>query len=74
MQWLLDFIAQGGPVLYGILLLCLLLWSLILERLWFFYRELPALRAQLTAHWQQRPEHRLRFGRRGVGGEGSAPR
>ena len=20
-----------------------------------FYRELPALRAQLTAHWQQRP-------------------
>lgn len=57
MQWLLDFIAQGGPVLYGILLLCLLLWSLILERLWFFYRELPALRTQLTAVWQQRPEH-----------------
>lgn len=56
MQWLLDFIAQGGPVLYGILLLCLLLWSLILERLWFYYRELPALRAQIAAQWQQRSE------------------
>ena len=57
MQWLLDFIAQGGPVLYGILAVCLLLWSLILERLWFFYREMPLLRQRIAQQWQQRSEH-----------------
>lgn len=58
MQWLLDFMAQGGPVLYGILLVCIVLWSLILERLWFFRLELPRLNRELAGRWQQRPEHR----------------
>ena len=54
MQWLLDFIAQGGPVLYGILLVCLLLWSLILERLYYFYFELPKYALEVTENWQAR--------------------
>jgi len=56
MQWLLDFMAQGGMVLYFILLLCVLLWSLILDRLWFFNRELPALNQRVADQWQQRSE------------------
>tara|TARA_B100000287_G_scaffold391472_1_gene403151 strand:- start:448 stop:951 length:504 start_codon:yes stop_codon:yes gene_type:complete len=54
MQWLLDFMAQGGPVLYWLLALCVLLWSLILDRLWFFYRELPKSNQQLADQWQER--------------------
>ncbi|ASP39866.1 biopolymer transporter ExbB [Bacterioplanes sanyensis] len=54
MQWLLDFFNQGGPVLYGILAACLLLWSLILERLWFFYLDLPRSNRRLAEQWRQR--------------------
>lgn len=57
MQWLLDFIAQGGPVLYGILAICLVMWSLILERLWFFYIDLPKLAATISAAWKGRSEY-----------------
>ena len=57
MQWLLDFMAQGGSVLWFILALSILLWSLILERLWFFKRELPALNQQLAQQWSARAEH-----------------
>lgn len=56
MQWLMDFMAQGGIVLWFILLLCILLWSLILERLWFFRVEMPRLNRQLASGWQQRSE------------------
>lgn len=56
MQWLFDFTAQGGPVLYGILLVCLLLWSLILERLYYFYIELPKFAREVTENWQQRTD------------------
>ena len=57
LQWLFDFMAQGGPVLYGILLLSILLWALILERLWFFYIELPRSNRQVAESWKQRKEH-----------------
>lgn len=56
LQWLFDFMAQGGPVLYGILLVCILLWSLILERLWFFYITQPRAHKQVVADWQQRQD------------------
>ena len=54
MQWLLDFMAQGGPVLYWLLALCVLLWSLILDRLWYFYREMPKRNQVIAEQWQQR--------------------
>lgn len=56
MQWLFDFTAQGGPVLYGILLVCLLLWSLILERLYYFYIELPRITREFTQKWRVRSD------------------
>ena len=56
-EWLTEFIGRGGFVLYGVLLAALLLWSLILERLWFFYRDQPRLMQQLEQRWQQRGEH-----------------
>lgn len=47
-----DFLHQGGPVLYAIMLVCFLLWTLILERLYFFYLALPKLLHQFQNHWQ----------------------
>lgn len=64
LQWLFDFMAQGGPVLYGILALSIMLWGLIVERLWFFYLELPKANRRIAAHWQQRPEHSSWFARK----------
>ena len=56
LQWLFDFMAQGGPVLYGILALCVLLWALILERLWYFYIEMPKTNKEIAQSWQQRSD------------------
>lgn len=57
MSWLLDFMAQGGPVLYGILLVCVVLWAFILERLYFFYWIMPRENVRLAQQWQDRQEH-----------------
>lgn len=57
MAWLLDFMAQGGPVLYGILVVCIALWALILERLHFFYWVLPRDNRRLAHQWQARHDH-----------------
>ena len=35
----ITFLDSGGPVLYGILLVALLMWGIILDRYWFFTRE-----------------------------------
>lgn len=47
-----DFLHQGGPVLYAIMLVCFVLWTLILERLYFFYLALPNLLKDFSNKWQ----------------------
>ena len=41
-----DFIELGGDVLYAIMLTLFLMWTLILERLWYFYRVHPRAHAR----------------------------
>ena len=53
-----DFIEQGGPVLWLIFGACLLLWSLILERLWFVRITWPRRARQLAADWEARGDRR----------------
>ena len=36
-----GFFELGGPVLYGILAVTMLMWTLIVERLWYFFGVLP---------------------------------
>ena len=36
-----GFFELGGPVLYGILFVTMLMWTLIVERLWYFFGVLP---------------------------------
>jgi biopolymer transport protein ExbB len=51
-----DFIGLGGPVLWLLLAACLLLWLLILERIWFLRITWPRRAAGLVADWNGRPE------------------
>lgn len=57
----LDLIDQGGAVLWVIFATCLLLWLLILERLWFVRITWPARAASCVAEWQRR-EDRMSWG------------
>ncbi|MFP5358308.1 MAG: MotA/TolQ/ExbB proton channel family protein [Gammaproteobacteria bacterium] len=58
------FMQTGGTVLYWIFGAGVLLWTLILERYWFFGRIFPRLRATLRQRWAQRPERRSWSARR----------
>jgi biopolymer transport protein ExbB len=44
---------QGGMTLWAILFASILLWILIIERYWFHWRELPALRQRLFDDWRE---------------------
>lgn len=47
-----ELFNAGGWVLIAILLLSTLMWVLILERYWFFYRQRPRLVQDIVLRWQ----------------------
>jgi biopolymer transport protein ExbB len=51
-----DFIELGGDVLYAIMLTLVLMWTLILERLWFFYRVHPLEVKDTIEAWETRAD------------------
>jgi biopolymer transport protein ExbB len=51
-----DFIEQGGPVLWVIFAACLLLWLLILERVWFVRVTWPRRARHVVADWEARSD------------------
>jgi biopolymer transport protein ExbB len=51
-----DFMEAGGDVLYGILFVTVLMWTFILERLWFFFIALPRRVAQVRECWEARSD------------------
>jgi len=53
---ILDFIDQGGPVLWVIFAACLLLWLLILERAWFVRITWPRRARRVVAEWNARQD------------------
>lgn len=53
---LLAFFETGGQVLLLIFAAAVLLWMLILERAWFFWRVLPKVERDVHAHWFGRAE------------------
>ncbi|GAA6133400.1 MotA/TolQ/ExbB proton channel family protein [Oceaniserpentilla sp. 4NH20-0058] len=52
-----SFLNSGGPVLYFILLATVVLWVLIIERFWFFYREAPRLCSEMKSNWANLSSH-----------------
>ena len=61
-----HLVDTGGQILWGILLVSLLLWTLILERYWFFRRIYPRRIQSWVQGWEARAErhswyaHRIR--------------
>jgi len=51
-----DFFEAGGNVLYGILFVTALMWTFILERLWFFSVVLPRRVEQVRLDWDGRSD------------------
>lgn len=51
-----DLIAEGGPVVIWIMIACLVMWTLVFERWWFFTRVLPHEAQSMLERWNARPE------------------
>ena len=51
-----KFAGLGGPVIWAILAVCLLLWTLIIERYWFIRLSFPRRARGYIDQWQQRSD------------------
>ena len=52
-----DFFETGGWVLWVIFITTVLMWTLIIERVWFFRAALPAEVSDIHKAWDARPAH-----------------
>jgi len=53
---IVRFMEMGGDVLYLIALITFLMWTLIFERMWFFWTEHKSLVREATEKWEGREE------------------
>ena len=51
-----GFLELGGDVLYGIMFVLFLMWTFILERLWYFYRVHPNEKKAIVNNWEARAD------------------
>jgi len=59
-----DFMELGGNVLWGIMFVLFLMWTLILERIWFFYRVYPDRKLTVIREWETRSDTTSWFAKR----------
>ena len=52
-----DLIREGGPFVIWIFACGVLLWTLVLERVFYFRRVLPGQANEMHARWQARSDH-----------------
>ena len=48
-----EFFEAGGPVLWGILLVTMIMWTLIIERFWYFRNLMPTLSKKALNQWNE---------------------
>jgi biopolymer transport protein ExbB len=53
-----DLVNEGGPFVVFIFLCGFVMWTLVIERYWFFSRILPRQAQATMAAWRARAEHR----------------
>ena len=51
-----EFMELGGDVLWGIMFVLFLMWTLILERLWYIYRVYPGRKRVVVSNWENRSD------------------
>lgn len=49
-----DFMELGGNVLWGIMFVLFLMWTFIVERLWYIYRVYPEKKRATISEWESR--------------------
>ena len=59
-----DFFDKGGPVLYGILFVTFLMWTFIIERLWYLYGVMPDKVSEVKRIWDEREDTTSWYARR----------
>jgi biopolymer transport protein ExbB len=59
-----SFFEAGGDVLWAILFVTTLMWTFIIERVWFFRTELPKRIDAIAKEWDARPDTTSWFARR----------
>lgn len=59
-----SFFEAGGNVLWAILVVTTLMWTLIIERLWFFRTELPKRASVVQRYWDGRADTTSWYARR----------
>jgi biopolymer transport protein ExbB len=52
----LSFMERGGDVLWFIAAVTFLMWSLIIERMWYFFRDHKDVIREASEKWEDRPE------------------
>jgi biopolymer transport protein ExbB len=52
-----DLVDEGGPFVFWIFACGFVMWTLVIERIWFFARVLPLRAQQALETWQARDEH-----------------
>lgn len=56
-------IAEGGWIVYALMISSLLMWATIADRWWYFRRVLPKESAAMLAQWNARSDHRSWYAR-----------
>lgn len=51
-----DFLELGGDVLYAIMAVLFLMWTFILERIYYFYRVHPSEKLAIVEAWEERAD------------------
>ncbi len=59
-----SFMELGGSVLWAIMFVLFMMWTLILERLWYFYRVHPGNKQAIVEAWGCRTDTRSWYARR----------
>ena len=52
-----DLAIAGGPVVVWIMLACLVMWAMVLERYWYFKNVLPREADEMLQTWKARKDH-----------------
>lgn len=53
-----ELTALGGWIIWWLGAACLVMWSVIVERYWYFKRVLPQEASEMLATWNARPNHK----------------
>lgn len=59
-----GFMELGGDVLWAIMAVLLMMWTLIIERYWYFFRVLPARKRAIRETWEARGDTSSWYARR----------